>query len=1016
MSRQTLRGAAGAALLLLALPLAAGAQHATYDSTLWSGMHYRLIGPFRGGRVTTVTGVASQPRTFYMGSTGGGVWKTTDAGVTWNNVSDGYFAVASMGAVDVASSDPNVVYAGTGSSKIRSNVSIGRGIYKSTDAGRTWRFIGLEKVGQISTIRIDPTNPDVVYVAALGNPFVPNVDRGVFKTTDGGATWKKVLYVSDSTGAADLELQPGNPSVVFATMWHGQRKPWTIISGAYEGGIYKSTDGGATWIKLAGGLPHQLFGRANVAISNAMPNRIYALIEAKPGGGLYRSEDAGATWNLVNGAQNLWTRPFYYNTLGVDPSNADVVYVGDEGWYKSTDGGKTFRTERTPHGDNHDIWINPTNSNYMIQSNDGGANVSTDGGQTWSTQLNQPTAEIYQVAVDSQYPYRVYGAQQDDNTLIVPSLPLGNGQDWRSGPGCETGPIIPNIASPDTVYGGCKGQFSRLNLKTANEQQYWVGGQSLYGNGGATLIYRFQRVSPMEVSPFDQNTVYYGSQYVHRSRDEGANWQTISPDLTWDPPGAPQEASGIPITRDATGEEVYSTLYAIRESPVQKGVIWTGSNDGIVAVTRNDGKTWTRITPPGLEPGGRVQNIDPDPHHAGGAYVAIYRYLLGDFAPYIYHTTDFGKTWTRLTDGTNGIPANTPTRVVRVDPDRAGLLYAGTEFGIYVSFDDGGHWQPFQMNLPVTPVTDIKVAHNSLVISTQGRSFWVLDNLSPLHQLSDKVAASAAYLFKPETAIRHGGRGGFGGFGRGAGPEYPAPGAQIDYYLGQAPAGDVTLTVLDAAGNVVKSFTSEAPAEGRAGRGGRGGGFRGRGAPARLDKSVGMHRFTWDLRYPGPWESASRPDGGNGPMAVPGRYTVKLTVGSSTSTQPLTVVEDPRITKDGITTAILRTQFDHNMRVRTLVSDVNHLVARVEAAQRRLHGATGAAADTLAKVNALAEQLITSSIRYSEPKLQTHITYLYGMTNDADQKISNDAVSRYATLRKDLDARLKEADAILGKN
>ncbi|HUX32429.1 MAG TPA: hypothetical protein VMV51_01045, partial [Gemmatimonadaceae bacterium] len=873
-------------------------------------------------------------------------------------------------------------------------------------------FVGLKEVGQISTIRVNPTNPDIVYVAALGNPFVPNVDRGVYRSTDGGRSWKKILYVSDSTGVADLELQPGNPAVVFASMWHGRRKPWTIISGAYEGGIYKSTDGGDTWVKLGGGLPDRLFGRSNVAISNAMPNRIYALIEAKPGGGLYRSDDTGATWTLVNGAQSLWTRPFYYTTLGVDPTNADVVWVGDEGWFKSTDGGKTFRSSPVPHGDNHDVWINPNNPDYMIQANDGGANVSTDGGRTWSTQLNQPTAEIYQVAVDSQYPYRVYGAQQDDNTLIVPSLPLGTGQDWRSGPGCETGPIIPNIASPDTVYGGCKGQFSRLNLKTDNEQQYWVGGQSLYGNGGATLIYRFQRVSPMEVSPFDQNTVYYGSQHVHRSRDEGANWETISPDLTWDPPGEPQAPSGIPITRDATGEEVYSTLYAIRESPVQRGVIWTGSNDGVVAVTRNDGKTWTRVTPKGLEPGGRVQNIEPDPHHAGGAYVAIYRYLLGDFAPYIYHTTDFGKSWSLLTDGRNGIPGDSPTRVVRVDPDRAGLLYAGTEFGMYVSFDDGAHWQAFQLNLPVTPVTDIKVAHNALVISTQGRSFWILDNLSPLHQLSAKVASSAAYLFRPETAIRHGARRGFGGFGGRAGPEYPAPGAQIDYYLGQPPSGDVSLEILDAAGHVVKSFSSVAPAVPTAGRGGRGG----RGAAAtRLDPTVGMHRFTWDLRYPGPWASAARPDGGDGPLAAPGRYSVKLKVGAYTSTQPLTIVEDPRITRDGITTAILRAQFAHNMRVRELVSDVNRLVARVETAQRRLSGATGAAADTLARVNALADKLITASIRYSEPKLQTHIEYLYAMTNAADQKISNDAVARYGVLRKELDQRIAEADRILGK-
>jgi photosystem II stability/assembly factor-like uncharacterized protein len=993
--------------------VAARAQRVGFDSTLWAGMKYRMIGPFRGGRVTAVTGVASQPRTFYMGSTGGGVWKTTDAGVTWDNVSDGYFAVASMGALDVADSDPNVVYAGTGSSKIRSNVSIGRGIYKSTDAGRTWTFVGLEHVGQIATVRINPTNPDIVYVAAVGNPFVPNVDRGVFRTTDGGTTWKKVLYLSDSTGAADVELQPGNPNVVFATMWHGQRKPWTIVSGALEGGIYKSTDGGDTWSKLGGGLPDGLFGRANVAISNALPSRIYALIEANPGGGLYRSEDGGATWALIDGDHALWTRPFYYNTLAVDPNNADVVYVGDEGWFKSSDGGKTFHTERTPHGDNHDMWINPSNSDYMIQSNDGGANVSTDGGRTWSTQLNQPTAEIYQVAVDSQYPYRVYGAQQDDNTLIVPGLSLGNGQDWRSGPGCETGPIIPNITSPDTVYGGCKGQFSRLDLKTDNEQQYWVGGQSLYGNGGGTLIYRFQRVAPMEVSPFDQNTVYYGSQYVHRSRDEGANWETISPDLTWDPPGAPQEASGTPITRDATGEEVYSTLYVIRESPVQRGVIWTGSNDGIVAVTKDDGKTWTRVTPPGLEPGGRVQNIDPDPHRAGTAYVAIYRYLLGDFAPYLYRTDDFGTSWTRLTDGKNGIPGDSPTRVVRVDPDRAGLLYAGTEFGMYVSFDDGAHWQSFQMNLPVTPITDIKVAHNSLVISTQGRSFWVLDNLSPLHQLSEQVASAAAFLFQPEQAIRHGARPGFGGFDRGPSPQYPAPGAEIDYYIGQEPAGDVTLDVLDSSGAVIKRFSSAV----RAGGPERRGGFFRRGAPpARLEKTVGMHRFTWDLRYPGAWESAARPDGGDGPLAVPGRYSVRLTAGSYSGTQPLTVIEDPRITQDGITTAILATQFAHNMRVRELVSDVNRLVARVQAAQRRLHGASGAAADTLAKLNALADKLVTSSVRYSEPKLQTHITYLYEMTNGADQKISGDAVARYQTLRQELDARVKEADAILGKS
>ncbi len=1012
-------GAARAAMLLLSLSLlTASAQETSYKPALWSGMRYRMIGPERGGRVTAVTGVPSQPYTFYMGSTGGGVWKTTDAGHTWLNVSDGFFSVGSMGAIDVSLSDPNIVYAGTGSSKIRSNVSIGRGIYKSSDAGKTWSFIGLRDVGQIATVRIHPTNPDLVFVAAQGNPFVPNKERGVYRSTDGGKTWKNVLFVSELAGAADLELQPGNPNVIFACMWHAQRKPWTIISGAQEGGIYKSTDGGDNWTKLAGGLPNQLFGRSNVAISAANPNRIYALIEAKPGSGLYRSEDGGSTWTLINASNSLITRPFYYTTLGVDPNNPDVVWVGDEGWYKSTDGGKTFRSSPVPHGDNHDVWINPKNSEYMIQSNDGGANVSLDGGRTWSTQLNQPTAEMYQVAVDNQYPYRVYGAQQDDNALIVPSLPLGNGENFRSGPGCETGPIMPDNSNPEIVYGGCKGQFSRLNINTTDEERYWVGAESLYGNAGSDLMYRFQRVSPMEVSPRGAHTVYYGSQYLHRSRDGGVTWERISPDLTAHPLGT-QGASGEPITRDATGEEIYSTLYAIRESPVQPGLIWTGSNDGLVYVTRDDGKTWSNVTPKGLEPGGRVQNIEPDPHRAGTAYVAIYRYLLGDFAPYIYRTDDFGKTWARLTDGSNGIAADEPTRVVREDPDRQGLLYAGTEFGIYISFDNGTRWQPFQLNLPVTPVTDIKITHKDLVLSTQGRSFWILDDLTPLHQISEKVMSADAFLFEPKEAVRTPGRGGFGRGG--GGPQYPTPGAMIDYYLANNSSGDITLDVLDASGKVVRTFSSAGSAAAERGPSaeappseeGEEGAFRPRGGPTRLDKGAGMHRFTWDLRYAGPWQSNARPEGPNGPVAVPGKYSVRLTAGAWTSTQPLTLIEDPRVTQDGVTTADLREQFDHNMRVRELVSDVNKTVARVRAAQASMHGAS-ADADKLAKLNEFASHLITPSIRYSKPELQTQITYLYSMTTSTDQKIGRDAIERYAVLRKELDQRMAELDGILG--
>jgi hypothetical protein len=608
--------------------------------------------------------------------------------------------------------------------------------------------------------------------------------------------------------------------------------------------------------------------------------------------------------------------------------------------------------------------------------------------------------------VDNQFPYRIYGAQQDNTTVIIPSLPTGNGQDFRVGPGCETGPVIPDLTRPEIVYGSCKGQFSRLNLNTANEQRYWVGGESLYGNGGATLIYRFQRVSPMELSPHDQRVIYYGSQYVHRSRDGGVTWDKISPDMTAFPPGEPQEASGTPITRDATGEEVYSTLYSIRESPVQKGVIWTGSNDGPIWVTRDDGKTWTNVTPKDLPPGGRVQNIEPSPHRAGTAYAAIYRYLLGDFAPYLYRTDDFGKTWTRLTDGKNGIAADEPTRVVREDPVRPRLLYAGTEFAFYTSFDDGATWQRFQQGLPPTPVTDIRLAHGDLILATQGRGYWILDNLAPLRQVNDMVAAAAQHLFTPRDAIRAiAGRGG-------RGLSFPASGAQIDFYLAKAPEGDLTMDILDAAGNVVRRFSSAstgpvAADDDAAGGDDEDGGPRIRSGPTRLDKSPGMHRFTWDLRYPGPWQSAARTEGGIGPMAVPGQYAVRLTSGSWTATQPLTVVQDPRTAQDGVTLTDLREQFEHNVRVRDLVSESNKTVARLRTAM------SGASGDKEIKLRDLSRRLITPTIRYSKPELSTQITYLYTVTNSTDQKPGRDVVERYQTLRKELEARMQELEAIL---
>ncbi len=986
----------------------AAAMMASVDPALFKGMKYRLVGPSRGGRVTTVTGVPSQPRTFYMGVASGGLFRTTDGGATWTPIADGKIPLGSMGSIAVADSDPNIIYVGTGSDGVRSNVSTGRGVYKTTDGGATWQFVGLYNAGQIGAVRIHPTNPNIVWVAAYGDAFKQNPERGVFKTDDGGRSWRKVLYISDGVGAMDVELQPANPNVVYAWMSRMERKPWTIISGSREGGFFKSTDGGEKFTRVSTGLPSELIGKANLAVTNAKPDRVYALVEALPGGGFYRSDDAGQSWTLVNAQPSLIQRPFYYTTLGADPTNADVVYAGAESFYKSTDAGKTFTLLRTPHGDNHDIWINPKDGNTMIQSNDGGANVSFDGGRTWSSQLNQVTGEFYGVWVDNQFPYKLYGAQQDDSTVIITSQadPYAR-DDWRGGPGCETGPIIPHPLNPDIVYGSCKGQYGVMNLKTGQEKNYWIGAQSLYGNPARDLIYRMQRVSPMAVSPHDPEILYYGSQYVHRTRDKGVTWEKISPDLTAHPDCC-QGASGEPITRDVTGEEFYSTLYAISESPLEKGVIWTGSNDGPFYVTRDNGKTWTNVTPKDLEPGGRVQYIEPSPHRRGSAYYAAYRYLLGDYRPSIYATDDYGKSWKRLTDGANGIPADTPTRVVREDPDREGLLYAGTEFGMYISFDNGGHWQSFQLNLPNVPVTDIKVHRKDLIVSTQGRAFWILDNITPLHQLTPQTTSTEIRLLKPRDGYR----------------TRIAPavlGPNVDYYLPSVPTGPVTLDILDSSSSVVNTYSSDAPTG--AGRGGRGRGAaatatdsddpdaapafgRGRGSPPpRVTKVEGVNRFVWDVRNQ------------SGIVAPPGSYQVRLKAGSVVQTQPLTVLIDPNVAADGVTAADLKEQFDHNLRMRQLVTDAGQLATRVRDLQTKLRGSSGAEKTSQADaVDEIAGRLFNEPVRYGKPGLQAHITYLAGMTTGVDQKIGRDALERYAVLRKELDELRSQLDRIQGSN
>jgi len=976
------------------------------DPALLTGLNYRLVGPSRGGRVTAVTGVPSQPKTFYMGVASGGVFRTVDGGATWTPISDGQIPLGSVGSIAVADSNPDIIYVGTGSDGVRSNVSTGRGIYKSTDGGKTWAFAGLRDGGQTGGIRIHPSNPDIVVAAMTGDIFKANAERGIFKSVDGGRTWKKTLYLTDQIGAMDVEFQPGNPSVVYAWMSRLERKPWTIISGGKEGGFYKSTNGGDTFTKISTGLPGGLIGKGNIATTAANPNRVYALVEALPGGGLYRSDDAGQTWALVNSTPGLVQRPFYYTTLGADPTNADVVYAGAESFYKSADGGKTVTTMRTPHGDNHDIWVSPKDGQVMIQSNDGGANVSTDGGRTWSSQLNQVTGEFYAVTADNAFPYKIYGAQQDDSTVILSSVANPYTlTDWRGGPGCETGPIFPHPTDPNTIYGSCKGQYEVMDLRTGQSKSYWIGGQSLYGNAGSELILRFQRVSPMNTSPFDPNVLYYGSQYLHRTRDKGVTWEKISPDLTAFPPCC-QGPSGEPITRDVTGEEFYSTLYAISESPIEKGVIWTGSNDGPFSVTRDNGLTWARVTPKDLPDGGRVAFIDPSPHRRGSAYFAVYRYLLGDYAPYIYKTGDYGKTWRRLTDGSNGIPIDTPTRVVREDPNREGLLYAGTEFGMYISFDDGAHWQAFFQNMPQIPINDIRVHRKDLLVATQGRAFWIMDNLSVLEQLTPSDKKEAITLFAPRDGYRT--------------RVSPATlGPMFEYYLPSGPAAKVLIEVLDTKGVVVNSYDGDAPAAvgGRGGRGGAGAAGaeqaqadpdaapasfgRGGGIQTRATKAAGLNRVVWNVQNR------------DGVTMPPGSYQVKLTVNGASQTRPFKVLIDPNVAATGVTVADLVEQYQHVLNVRAFTQQVTQLVARVRDARA---AAKNGAADRLAAIEKIYSQLATwpEGVRYARPGLQAHTSYLAGFGTRTDQKVGRDAFERLAVLKKDYERLKAEADTLIG--
>ena len=887
-----------------------------YDPALFSALEYRMIGPYRGGRSTAVTGVVDRPHTYYQGTTGGGVWKTTDDGQTWVNISDGYFG-GSVGAVAVAESDRNVIYVGTGSACIRGNTSTGHGMYKSTDAGKTWVFIGLPEAGQVGEIVVHPTNADLVYVAALGHPFGKNPERGVYRSSDGGSTWELVLFVSDSTGAVALSMNAQNPREIYAGMWRAERKPWSLLSGSTDGGVFKTNDGGDNWEKLSGGLPTGMTGRVGVTVSPANPDRVWVLIEAEPDGGVYRSDDAGSSWSRINSENKLRQRAWYYTHIIADPQDEHTVYALNTGFYKSVDGGRTYESFSVPHGDVHDLWINPNDPELMVVADDGGAQVSVNRARSWSTMYNQSTAELYDAVVDNAFPYRVYGAQQDNTTISVlgwySSNTLHPKQHWYSVGGCETGPVALHPDYPNTVYAGCYGgvidRFDRDDDQIRNVVVY---PQMQLGEAGKNLRYRFQWVAPMAVSPHNPDVVYHGSQHIHRSTDRGVSWETISPDLTTDTPEH-QEYSGGPINHDITGVEIYNTVFSITVSPHTPEVVWAGTDDGRLHVTRDNGNTWQDVTQDDMPQYGTVDMIDVSPHQAGVAYVAVQKFRFDDFAPYIFKTDDYGESWTTLTDGNNGIPSDHAVRAIREDRSRPGLLYAGTEFGMFVSFNDGRNWQPLQLNLPITPITGMEQRHDDLILSTQGRSFWVLDDVTPLRQITDEVATAGMHLFEPRTAYRVNSGGSNGDID----PD-PLPGkALFHYYFADEPDEPITVEVLDAAGDVVRGFSSDsATAE--------------ENNESPISAKAGMNRVAWDVMYEGldPVEGTVLWGYGGGVKAPPGNYRVRLTANGGTQTQSFEVLKDPRLEH------VTQRDFDEQFRMAIAIRDtLNQVYDAIRQAQ-----------------------------------------------------------------------------------
>lgn len=879
----------------------------------FSAVEWRNIGPFRGGRSAAVTGVANKANLFYMGATGGGVWKTTDAGNTWENISDGFFG-GSVGAVAVSESDNNVIYVGMGEKTVRGNVSSGDGIWKSENAGKTWKLMGLSTSRHIPRVRIHPKNSDIVFAAVLGDLYKPTQDRGVYKSIDGGESWKKVLFADENSGAIDLLIDPTNPRILYATTWDVRRTPYSLSSGGKGSAIYKSTDGGESWENISSnkGLPKGIWGISGVTVSPVNSDIVWALIENEKGG-IYKSTDAGKTWSLINSERKLRQRAWYYTRLYADTQDENILYVLNVNYHKSTDGGKTYKTYNAPHGDHHDLWIAPEDNQRMIIGDDGGAQISFDAGENWSTYMNQPTAQFYRLTTDNHFPYRIYAAQQDNSTIRISHRTSGRfigESDWEETAGGESAHIAVDPLNDDIVYGGSYGGLlTRVNHKTNETRAINVWPDDPMGHGAEDFKYRFQWNFPIFFSPNNKKRLYAGSNHLHVTENEGQSWELISPDLTRNDPNT-LKSSGGPITQDNTGVEYYGTIFAATESAFETGLLWTGSDDGLVHITKDNGKNWENVTPKKIPEWMMINCIEVDPFTKGGAYIVGTKYKSGDYKPYIYKTENYGKSWELIV---SGIEQESFTRALRADPKRKGLLYAGTEKGMYISFDDGKNWQTFQQNLPIVPITDLAIKNDNLIAATQGRSIWIIDDLTPLHQLNNTVSNEKIVLYKPIDAYNL--SGGNGRTSKTAGTNH-AGGVSVNFYIDKIEEKDVvSLSFYDANNKLIKTFSTKADKEKK---------------EEKLKVKDGNNIFQWDMMFDGAesvegmilwWASLS------GPMALPGNYKVELTVNDVKKSENFSILRNPM---SEATESDMKAQFDYINDINTKVTEIHKALKNVQ--------------------------------------------------------------------------------------